>query len=99
MLTFDSLTARVLRFLATQHVFRECPPLSSSNPTALDDRFAHSRISVALDSGAPLDEILPPTSNIKEEHEDAFEGVKMRWKAKYGRTEPGASLSAIVGLL
>ncbi|KAI0757793.1 S-adenosyl-L-methionine-dependent methyltransferase [Daedaleopsis nitida] len=53
----SSRLSRILRLLATHHIFRECTPLPSSS---YDDRFANTPTSAALDSGAPLEEILAP---------------------------------------
>lgn len=61
---------RILRLLATHHIFAELPPSPSPLPSLREHsgegeahpaaRFAHTRLSAALDSGAALADILDP---------------------------------------
>jgi hypothetical protein len=104
------MTARVLRYLASHHIFHEELPLTSSNDPA-DDRFAHSRLSAALDSGAPLEDVLSPgglrnykrLGNDKEIHveeqiaeEETYDAATKRWERKFGRQDKGAALGAYI---
>lgn len=53
-------TARILRLLATNHIFNEVSP----------DVFAHNRVSCTLDTGKSLAEILAELGFIRFSHTD-----------------------------
>ncbi|KAI5117935.1 hypothetical protein M0805_009443 [Coniferiporia weirii] len=83
--------ARILRLLATHHIFTEAAP----------DVFANNRLSIALDSGAPLEDILalPAEDGANEEEStDADARRDARWQKKYGAPTPGAGLAALIGV-
>ncbi|KAL5483578.1 hypothetical protein ACEPAI_8810 [Sanghuangporus weigelae] len=84
---------RVLRLLATHHIFVECPPGEA--------RFANNRLSAALDSGVELQEDLLPAQGDPQSLSSSSQLSEMRkrWAAKYGAEAPGAGLAALVGIL
>ncbi|KAL5532395.1 hypothetical protein ACEPAF_5965 [Sanghuangporus sanghuang] len=108
---------RILRLLATHHIFVECPAEASSTESVTQNpekepgarggaggeeaRFANNRLSAALDSGVPLEDVLLPAQGDLQSlsASSRLSGTRKRWAAKYGAEAPGAGLAALVGIL
>ncbi|OCB88362.1 S-adenosyl-L-methionine-dependent methyltransferase [Sanghuangporus baumii] len=105
---------RILRLLATHHIFVECPAEASSTESISNNpekepgargggeaRFANNTLSAALDSGVPLEDVLlgHPSSSEVDLDPASLSATRKRWAAKYGAEAPGAGLAALVGIL